>query len=218
MLAASQASAQTISGNLTSLAGAGIFTVAANVSNLTFVEGGSPAYGGAGVLVCLEPTAGFPILPSTHTYDVVGAGSVVNATGFAARTGALIEWAVDNYFGAFQSGAIQGFSFNQLLWELSVDYNGTLASLNDSAGAIIKSPSIGPEFPAMLANLKSSYASIPDTYEATSFSVHFLTDKDPYYQNMALITAVPAVPEPSTYLMLFAGVGAMMVWRRRQER
>jgi hypothetical protein len=23
------------------------------------------------------------------------------------------------------------------------------------------------------------------------------------------------VPEPSTYLMMFAGVGALMVWRRR---
>ncbi len=216
LFGASQASAQTITGQVTSLAGAGAFTVAANVTNLTFSEGGSPAYGGAGVLICLEPTAGFPTLPSTRTYDVVGAESVINATGFAARTEALIEWSIDTYYGAFLAGTIQGFSLNQLLWELTVDFNGTAGSLNGLAGSIIQSPSIGPEYPSMLANLQASYASIPDSYQSTLYDVHYLTDKDPAYQNMALITSVTAVPEPSTYLMMFGGIGALVFWRRRQ--
>jgi len=216
LLGAGQTMAQTISGTITSIAG-DAYSISANIANMTFAQGGSAAYGGSGVVFCIEPSAAFPARPSTHTYDVVGAATVIAATStFANRTEALVNWVVDHYYTSFVNQSITSYSFNQMLWELTGDYDGTLASLSSSAGHIQTVASLGPQFPTMLDDLKGAYASINDTYRSTSFSVHFLVDKDSAYQNMALVTPVPAVPEPSTYLMMFGGVGALMVWRRRR--
>ncbi|HEY9239489.1 MAG TPA: PEP-CTERM sorting domain-containing protein [Burkholderiaceae bacterium] len=218
LFGAGQTMAQTITGTITSIAG-DAYSVSANITNLTFAQGGSAAYGGAGVVFCIEPSAAFPERPSTHTYDVVDAASVINApASFAGRTEALVNWVVDQYYASFINQSITSYSFNQMLWELTGDYDGTLASLSSTAGTTRTVASLGPQFPTMLDELKGAYGSIDDAYRSASFSVRFLVDQDGAYQDMALVTPVPAVPEPSTYLMLFGGIGALMVWRRRQAQ
>jgi hypothetical protein len=211
LFGASQSMAQTITGTVTDWVSDGGY--AATIKNMTFATGGS-AYGGAGVVVCIDPFTDFPALPSTHTYDVVGAASVITASSaYAGRAEALIDWTIDHYYTAFVNNTVSGYAFNQVLWEITQDFTGTLASLSTTTGQIFDDGTNGTDYRNMLTSLKNSYASISDTYRSTSFSVHFLSDHNTAYQDMVLVT--PAVPEPSTYLMMFAGVGALMVWRRR---
>lgn len=182
------------------------------IANVSFATGSSSVYGANGVLACIEPGAAFPEPNSLHTYDVVSVASVIDAPAqFAARTDALVNWVVDNYYTDTLAWSIDGHDFNQILWELTQDYDGTLASLNFNQGEI---QSTRTDYRSMLAELKNAYSSIGDTYRSTTFSVHYLNDRDERYQNMLLVTAVP---EPSTYLMMFAGVGALMAWRRRSH-
>lgn len=208
---AGQSMAQVVTGQLTDTAGSGS-GYAAYIQNLTF-SGGSTAYGGAGVVVCIDPFNAFPDpLPSTHSYDVVGAGAVISAApAYAGRTEALIDWVIDRYYAGFLNGSISSYGFNQVLWELTTDYTGTLASLSTTGGDIYGTR---PEYLSMMTGLKNSYASISDSYRSIAYTTTFLVDRatDNQYQNMVLVTAVP---EPSTYLMMFAGVGALMAWRRR---
>jgi hypothetical protein len=211
---AGQTMAQTITGQLTT--GVSSDGYAANIKNLTFSQGGS-AYGGTGVVICIDPFSEFPVLPSTHTYDVVGAASVMNASStYANRAEAMIDWVVDHYYTSFVNQTMSGYAFNQALWEITIDYNGTAASLSSSAGQVYKDPAQnwGPEFPSMVTALKAAMASSTwsDSYRSSTFSTTFLVDRNSTYQNMVLVTPVP---DPSTYLMMFAGVGALLVWRRR---
>lgn len=220
IVGASQTMAQTIKGQLTGKVSSDGW--AASMKSITFAGGTTPAYGGAGVVVCIDPFNEFPGLPSTRTYNVVGAASVVAASAtYANRAEAMIDWVVDRYYTSFINQTISGYAFNQALWEITTDYNGTAASLSSSAGSIYKDPAQnwGVEFPSMVTALKTAMASSTwsDSYRSTAFSTTFLVDKatDKHYQNMVLITAVP---EPSTYLMMFAGIGALMAWRRRSGR
>ncbi len=215
LFGASQSMAQTVSGQLTAEAGNGS-GYAAYVQNLTF-SGGSSAYGGAGVLVCIDAFSEFPALPSERTYDVVGAASVVESATYANRSEALIDWVVDNYFTSFLDSTVSAYAFNQVLWEITADYDGTLASLSSSSADGGYIYGARTDYISMLDSLKSAYSSIPDSYRSSTFTTTFLVDQatDQQYQNMVLVTAVP---EPSTYLMMFAGVGALMAWRRRSAK
>ncbi len=204
---ASQTMAQTLTGTVTDRVGNGGY-----LANISFATG-STIFGATGVIACIELGALFPELPSLHTYDVAPITSVVDVPAAAAKTEALMNWVVDTYYERVLSWNIGGEAFNRVLWELSEDYDGTLASLSISSGEMQGSPS--GQYASMLSELRSAYSSISTSYRSDSFTVRYLVDRNQTYQNMALITAVP---EPSTYLMMFAGVGALMAWRRRSAR
>jgi hypothetical protein len=225
LLGAGQAMAQNITGQLTG--GVSSDGYAATMTNITFSGGTTPAYGGAGVVVCIDPFGEFPAIPSTHTYSVQSTAATVIAAGstYVNRAEAMIDWVIDHYYTQFVNQSISGYAFNQTLWEITTDYNGTAASLSSTSGTIYKDPAQnwGPEYPTMLTALKNAMAQSTwsDSYRSTTYSTTFLKDLGtadagwPRYQNMVLVTAVP---EPSTYLMMFAGVGALMFWRRRNAR
>jgi hypothetical protein len=205
LLGAGQSMAQTLTGNVTNREGNGGW-----IADITFATGSSSVYGATGVIACIEPGADFPALPSTHTYDVVGAAGVINASAtYANKADALMNWVVDHYYTQTLAWNIDGQDFNQVLWEITQDFTGTASSMAFNAGAV---QSTRADYRTMLSELKNAYSTISDTYRSSTFQVHYLVDRDTRYQNMILVTAVP---EPSSYLMMFAGVGALLVWRRR---
>lgn len=208
-LGAGQTMAQTLTGTVANRVGNGSY-----IANITFATG-STIYGAAGVIACIELGADFPTLPSVHTYDVAPITSVVDVPAAAAKTEALMNWVVDTYYDRVVSLNIGGDAFNRMLWELTEDHDGTLGSLSITTGEMRSGDPSG-QFATMLSELKGAYSSISSSYRSDSFSVRYLVDRNTTYQNMALITT--AVPEPSTYLMMFAGMGALMVWRRRGAR
>lgn len=205
---ASQTMAQTLTGTITSNVGTSGF-----IGNISFATG-STIYGASGVIACIELAAEFPPLGSTHTYDVAPITSVVDVPGAGAKTEALLNWAIDSYYPGVLDASIGGEAFNRVLWELTEDHDGTVGSLSIATGEMTGS-STG-QYASMLSDLREAYSSISTSYRSDSFSVRFLVDRNQTYQNMALITT--AVPEPSTYLMMFAGMGALMAWRRRSAR
>ncbi len=221
---ASQSMAQTITGQITSQVSSDGY--AATMNNITFSGGTTAAYGGAGVLVCIDAFGDFPAIPSTHTYSVLStAATVIAAPTYTNRAEAMIDWVIDNYYTRFVDQTISGYAFNQALWEITTDYTGTAASLSSTAGQIYKdtTQNWGPEYPGMITALKTAMAQTTwsDSYRSSTYTTTFLADLAaapagyPRYQNMVLVTAVP---EPSTYLMMFAGVGALMAWRRRSAK
>ena len=72
LFGASQSMAQTISGQVTDWVSNGGY--AANIKNLTFSQGGTAAYGGTGVVVCIDPFTEFPAPPATHHGRKKGGG------------------------------------------------------------------------------------------------------------------------------------------------
>lgn len=183
------------------------------IANISFATGSSSVYGANGVIACIEPGAAFPEVNSLHTYDVVGAAGVINASAtYANKADAMMNWVVDHYYAQTLAWNSDGQDFNEVLWEITQDFSGTASSLSFNSGLV---QSTRTDYRTMLSALKTAYSSISDTYRSSTFQVHYLVDRDTRYQNMLLIT--PAVPEPSTYLMMFAGVGALMAWRRRSN-
>ncbi len=212
LFGASHAMAQSVTGQLTDYVSDTGY--AAVIENLSFSQGGS-AYGGSGVVICIDAFYDFPPVPSTRTYDVVGAASVIGAAPtYANRAEALIDWVIDRYYTSFVANTIDGYAFNQVLWEITADFDGTRASLNSTAGDIYTAAP--NDYSTMMSSLLASYSSISDAYRSTRYSTTFLIDRNSSYQDMVLVT--PAVPEPSTYLTMFAGMGALMVWRRRNAQ
>ena len=189
----------------------------ASITNMTFSNGAS-AFGGSGTIICIDPSTDFPKLDSSHSYNIVDMASVISAKPAAApKAQAVINWLFDNYYSADMLSTTanfnSGYGFNQALWEMTTDFDGTAGSLSSSKGSIFYNGS--NSYLSIMSALQANFASIPTSYTSTKFELQFLSDENKKYQNMVLITPSP-VPEPSSYALL--AVGLVAVYRFRRTR
>jgi len=188
----------------------------ASITDMTFSNGAS-AFGGSGTIICIDPSTDFPEANSPHAYNIVDMASVIRAAPAAApKAQAMVNWLFDNYYATDMLSPAanfnSGYGFNQALWEVTTDFNGTAGSLNSSKGSIYYNGS--NSYLSIMSALQANFASIPDSYTSKQYSLQFLSDSNNTYQNMVLVTAAP-VPEPATYALIALGLIAIYGLRKR---
>lgn len=178
-------------------------------SSLEYTSGGSgEAFGGSGVLFCLDIYTHFPDANSLQTYNVVD--GIATHPAALPRALDLYNWVYDQYYaGIFLNpngdNNNEAYGFNAVFWEIRHDFDGSLQSLDAHAGTI--KVANYAEYVKILDSLKT--ADIAIGYRSKDVDMFFLDDQDPYYQDMMLITPrsndPSQVPEPGSLALVAMG-------------
>ncbi|MFG6416361.1 PEP-CTERM sorting domain-containing protein [Roseateles sp. DC23W] len=142
---------------------------------------------------CIEPLAGNSVLPATYS---VSSFSGVEASHLAA----LYQTSFSTSMNATQQAA-----FQLAVWEFTQESS----TFGTQTGAFVS------QGPSAVTTLADSYLAAALSFSGTSsYQVTKLTSGD--YQDLVFATAVP---EPGTYALFLAGLGAIgMIARRRLPR
>lgn len=180
--------------------------VAAGVLNYSDTAAGSfLAY-------CIEPgQANAPAALGAQTYQV---------TSFTGNQATLLQSLYSSTFATVDTFDEQA-AFQLAVWEIVRESSATL-NVAQNAGSFFLRPfnssAASVQVATSLTGLANSYIAAAQGYHGpASYSLTKLTSSS--YQD--LVVAVPAnpVPEPGTYAMLLAGLGAIgMIARRRLPR
>ena len=178
---------------------------------------------------CISPSAHWAGAGATHQYQLGDsfAPFVYESAGAAKATG-LLNYVVDHYYAPLMSGAYGAYSgsgFNEAVWELTSDFNGQLNSLDTSKGGTYADDTDSPAntalYTSIINDLRQNFDAIPASYRSAQYDVQYLTESDPTYQSLGMVTekSVSPVPEPSSLaLMLAGGMGMTLCASRRKKR
>lgn len=180
--------------------------VAAGVLNYLETAAGSfQAY-------CIEPAQ--PNALTTFGAQAYGVGS------FSGTQATLLQGLYSSTFASVHTTTEQA-AFQLAVWEVVRETGATLSvttndgsfyvkSANSSAASVLTANTV--------ASLANSYLLAAQDYHGASlYSLTKLTNAS--YQDLVVANAVHAVPEPETYALLLAGLGAIgMIARRRLPR
>lgn len=182
------------------------------VDALCFDEGGD---------VPLAETAPTPDVPSeVHSYQFADLESAFKAdAGIGATKGvALVHWLYDNYYNSYFTTfeANGATAFQDILWELELDYNGDLSSVDIGGGAFI-STSVNSFHSVILDNL-TAWVNDPtydESYRSNQFGLAYVIDTSTSFPSDQSLLVSWVIPEPTTGLLLGA-VGTLALRRRRK--
>lgn len=182
-----------------------------DASNMTYVSGGvGEAFGGFGELFCFHSQADDPPT-SSRTYEVVTAAELFKESGGSTVGMYVLGWMFDNYydsiFGGSGSGLSESNTFQRALWEIAMDFNGDVASIDLYSGTY------WPEFTnTIIDDIITNFDTISSGYTLSNFNFEFLKDSESGYQDMLLVTPVP---EPSAALSIGLVATFALLRRRR---
>ncbi|WP_028601184.1 IPTL-CTERM sorting domain-containing protein [Ottowia thiooxydans] len=168
-------------------------------------------------LICVDHSTQAPFDQTTTFLTEAGGTALKGGSGNAGV--AAVHWLLDNYYLTyFKNGTgPQQRAIQYALWEIGNDYNGTVGSINDNAGASrpasgndVVYPPTHADYPAFVTAYQTLYqamttafATLPSTYRATTLTVDLFNNQDPAKQSMAAIierappnvvpTAVPTI-------------------------
>lgn len=191
---------------------------------LTDIEAvvGNAALPNDAYIVCIDAFTSFPTFGTTQSYVLFDTVSpLVRHTAAGASATGLIHYVVDRYFDASMThgddSAFTGYQFNQALWEITADFDGTLGSLSSSTGSVYANV-VGTLYPGIVEDLRTNFASIT-SYRSTQYDVAFLDAVDAGYQSMVMFSPLQQeVPEPATASLLLASGLAMAAVAARRRR
>jgi hypothetical protein len=173
---------------------------------------------GSFLAYCIEPSQSFALsfksdgaTPNFKTYTV---------DSFSGSQATLLQGLYSSSFGSVHSGNQQA-AFQLAVWEITRETSGTLSIAQgngsfflNTAGATGQQIGIDNAVQALATQYLSSAESYkgPALYSLTKLS-------NATYQDLVVANAVNAVPEPESYALFLAGLGAIgMIVRRRQSR
>jgi hypothetical protein len=175
-------------------------------------------------VICIDAHAHYPSFGSAHHYNTSDSAQAAMryTDADAGQTTSLLHYALDHYFAPMRDGAFGPFSghaLNQLMWELTSDFDGSVNSLSTTAGAIYVDPGQSL-FHIALDDLRANFDSIVAGYRSSTYDVWFLVDNDSSYQSLMMISEREGneVPLPSTAALMLAGGLALVLRKRRQPQ
>lgn len=155
-----------------------------------------------------------------HEYRFSDLSAAFDQTGGSAAGVALVHWLYDTYYetyfttpGPDSEGAV---AFQDVLWELELDFDGSAASLSWGAGfSPLSNPLYAPHG-AMLAGLQDrlNAPGFDADYRSATYGLAFAHDISQAFPNDQSLIISWVIPEPSTSLLLGA-MGALALRRRR---
>lgn len=175
------------------------------------VLSGSASLPDTAFIFCIDRFAYFPKAGSSHQYTLSDSFEQVMANpGAIDKATGLLHYVIDTYYEPFMTGSFgtsSGYGFNQVMWELTSDFNGARNSLNTSTGSINDRNAKYAIYTTIVRDLKQNFASISSDYRSEQYDIHFLHDVDTDYQSLAMVTdkALNEVPEPTSLALMLAG-------------
>lgn len=178
--------------------------------------------------LCFDWNADVPLaepgdgdVPSeVHEYRFSDLSAAFDQTGGSAAGVALVHWLYDTYYETYftspapdSEGAV---AFQDVLWELELDFDGSASSLNWSDGFGPLATPLYPEHGLMLSGLQSrlSTPGFDADYRSAKYGLAFAEDISAGFPNDQSLLISWVIPEPSAALLLGA-VGTLALRRRR---
>lgn len=161
---------------------------------------------------CIEPDQSFAITSRGFKTYTVGS--------FSGTQGTLLQALYSSSFGSVHDGAQQA-GFQLAVWEIMREASGTLSLAENNGNFFLKTAGLtGAQLTTATGaqTFASSYLAAAQAYHGASlYSLTKLSNAN--YQDLVVATPTVAVPEPESYALLLAGLGAIgMIARRRLTR
>jgi hypothetical protein len=198
------AQAAAINGNV---AWGGEYAMSTSSTDLRYADGRLFSAGTA-LLICIDIHTSVPVDGPASFTTQGGAAAIVGPGG--AKSVAAIHWLFDNFYDSIFHGKTDPmqWAFQYALWELGNDFDGTAASLQESAGDA--RPDVDTDFgsgavggadadfvaayTAMYARMRSDLPALATTYRSTRYTLDLLINANPLEQNMVALYSLPAGP------------------------
>ena len=171
------------------------------------------------VVICIDGPAHWPDTDPIRHY--VALDSLVMEQGSGAEKAfGMMNYVVDHYYDNILTGIwgdTPGYQFNMAMWELTGDFDGTLASLSTTSGGSYVAPT-DPEYTlytTIVGDLQTHFNDISADYRSTKYNTWIMDDQTDGYQTMLMISPI-SVPEPSSLLLLLGTVGFIGFRHRRR--
>lgn len=181
---------------------------------LNYTDGDSGSF----LAYCIEPDQSFALsFKSNGTTPNFKNYTVDSFTGSQAT---LLQALYSSSFGAVHSGKQQA-AFQLAVWEIVTESSTALSIVEGNGSFFLKTAGLtGPAHGTATAveALATNYLNAAQLYDgAAKYSLTKLTNGT--YQDLVVATALAPVPEPESYALFLAGLGAIgLIARRRLPR
>ncbi|MDR7272776.1 hypothetical protein J2X20_005459 [Pelomonas saccharophila] len=183
-----------------------------------YITGGlnfTDAATGSFLAYCVEPSQSFAlsfksdgVTPNFKTYTV---------DSFSASQASLLQGLYSSSFASVHSGNQQA-AFQLAVWEIMRESSGTLSIAEGNGNFFLKTAGATGQQNGInnsVQALASHYLSAAESYNGPGlYSLTKLSNAT--YQDLVVASAVNAVPEPETYALFLAGLGAIGLMARRR--
>lgn len=195
--------------------------------SLTNITPGSIIPASSADALCFDKSGVVPLTDpgdpasEVHVYELSNLEDGFKNLAGASPGVALVHWLYDTYYETYftsplPAGSHGAIAFQDILWELELDFDGTADSLDFTAGFEPTQNPIYDEHNAMLTGLQSRLGGgdFDTDYRSAKYGIALAKESSlDHVGDQSLIIAW-AIPEPTTGLLLTA-VGALALRRRR---